>query len=349
MPNWKKLVVSGSDAHLNSLSVAENVTASSFTGSFIGDGSGLENLPETVPGGSTGQIQFNSGSIFEGDSGLVYDQENTRVGINKPNPESTLDVSGSVQVTGSVGITETYSGSNLLIGSGHCNTLGTCATIAGGCNNTASEFFSTVSGGGSNTASGNSSTISGGRSNTASGFISTVSGGLFNNASGGCSTVSGGLFNTANGDCSGILGGVNNHTCGFDKSFIVGSDLEATAACYTFVNNLCNVGGGTSDCRLKENIQPLSYGIGQLSQLQPVSFNFKDDASKKTKYGFLAQCVQEVLPELIYYHPKDTVDGDPVLQFDKEAIWTSMINAIKELQEQNQQLTERVNKLETKN
>ena len=44
MPNWKKLVVSGSDAHLNSLSVAENVTASSFTGSFSGDGSQLTNL-----------------------------------------------------------------------------------------------------------------------------------------------------------------------------------------------------------------------------------------------------------------------------------------------------------------
>ena len=37
MPNWKKLVVSGSDAHLNSLSVAENVTAASFTGSFLGN------------------------------------------------------------------------------------------------------------------------------------------------------------------------------------------------------------------------------------------------------------------------------------------------------------------------
>lgn len=37
MPNWKKLVVSGSDAHLNSLSVTENVTAASFTGSFLGN------------------------------------------------------------------------------------------------------------------------------------------------------------------------------------------------------------------------------------------------------------------------------------------------------------------------
>jgi len=36
MPNWKKIIVSGSDASLNSLKVTLNVTASSFTGSFTG-------------------------------------------------------------------------------------------------------------------------------------------------------------------------------------------------------------------------------------------------------------------------------------------------------------------------
>lgn len=44
MPSWRKLITSGSDAYLNSLNVATNVTASFFTGSFVGDGSGLTNL-----------------------------------------------------------------------------------------------------------------------------------------------------------------------------------------------------------------------------------------------------------------------------------------------------------------
>jgi len=39
MPNWKKLIVSGSDASLNSLNVAQNVTAQSFTGSLFGTAS----------------------------------------------------------------------------------------------------------------------------------------------------------------------------------------------------------------------------------------------------------------------------------------------------------------------
>jgi hypothetical protein len=48
MPSWKKLLVSGSDATLNSLSVTQDVTAAgfsgSFSGSFQGDGSGLTGI-----------------------------------------------------------------------------------------------------------------------------------------------------------------------------------------------------------------------------------------------------------------------------------------------------------------
>lgn len=44
MPNWKKVIVSGSEASLLNLIVDNNVTASFFTGSFKGDGSQLTNL-----------------------------------------------------------------------------------------------------------------------------------------------------------------------------------------------------------------------------------------------------------------------------------------------------------------
>lgn len=42
MPAWKKVIVSGSDASLNSLSVTQNVTAQSFTGSLFGTSSYTE-------------------------------------------------------------------------------------------------------------------------------------------------------------------------------------------------------------------------------------------------------------------------------------------------------------------
>ncbi len=43
MPNWKKVIVSGSDASLNSLAVSSNITAQSFTGSLFGTSSWAQN------------------------------------------------------------------------------------------------------------------------------------------------------------------------------------------------------------------------------------------------------------------------------------------------------------------
>ena len=61
MPNWKKLIVSGSDATLSSLTVTNQVTASSytgsFTGSFAGDGSGLTGI-DTNPFPYTGSADI---------------------------------------------------------------------------------------------------------------------------------------------------------------------------------------------------------------------------------------------------------------------------------------------------
>ena len=52
------------------------------------------------------------------------------------------------------------------------------------------------------------------------------------------------------------------------------------------------------------------------------------------------------MPELIYNHPTDKVGGDPVLQFDKEAVWASLVNAIKEQQMQIENLQQKVQALE---
>ena len=44
MPNWKKVITSGSNAELNKLVVDTQVSASLFSGSFYGDGSGLTGI-----------------------------------------------------------------------------------------------------------------------------------------------------------------------------------------------------------------------------------------------------------------------------------------------------------------
>jgi len=64
MPNWKKLIVSGSDASLNSLTVNGAITAEtvsgSFSGSYVGDGSGLTNINATVAETATVSDTFTS-------------------------------------------------------------------------------------------------------------------------------------------------------------------------------------------------------------------------------------------------------------------------------------------------
>ena len=69
MPNWKKVIISGSNAELNSLNVTTNITASFFTGSFVGDGSGLTGaaFPYTGSAEITGSLVVTGSlDVYEG-------------------------------------------------------------------------------------------------------------------------------------------------------------------------------------------------------------------------------------------------------------------------------------------
>jgi hypothetical protein len=88
-----------------------------------------------------------------------------------------------------------------------------------------------------------------------------------------------------------------------------------------------------SDERLKENIDDLEYGLTEILQLRPVSYNWKNDTINQGKqFGFIAQEVQEIMPDLINEFTI-TEDEEEVVRLglDKEAIFVAMVNAIKEL------------------
>ena len=188
----------------------------------------------------------------------------------------------------------TASGIYSNVAGGQCNiTGGPHSSVGGGCCNTAcASFFepgdsqSTIGGGSCNRANGPSSVIAGGSMNTACGFGSVIGGGLGNTTSGygftGGSTIAGGVINiacgvnsaiaggfcnTASGSYSFIAGGANNDTRNFANTFILGSSLSATAANFTYVNNLSSQGrifsqtlsvgtlsaaavGGSSTCKM---------------------------------------------------------------------------------------------------
>lgn len=55
----------------------------------------------------------------------------------------------------------------------------------------------------------------------------------------------------------------------------------------------------TSDTRLKTNIHPLNYGLKEIDQLDPVSYNWIVNRGKNKKIGLLAQSVQQLIPEVV--------------------------------------------------
>jgi len=64
-----------------------------------------------------------------------------------------------------------------------------------------------------------------------------------------------------------------------------------------------------SDVSLKENIAEIPNAINMLTQLRPVKYNFKtgtfgsDIPNEKVEYGFIAQEVEEIIPDIISTRP----------------------------------------------
>jgi uncharacterized coiled-coil protein SlyX len=54
-----------------------------------------------------------------------------------------------------------------------------------------------------------------------------------------------------------------------------------------------------SDLRLKDQVRDLRYGLGEVLQLRPVSYRWKDTTLGQPTLGLIAQEVQPILPELV--------------------------------------------------
>ena len=92
--------------------------------------------------------------------------------------------------------------------------------------------------------------------------------------------------------------------------------------------------GSPSDITLKTNIKPLEGALDKITKLQGVSFTWKDDVEInqmtgiKDDLGFIAQQVQEVLPELV------RKNDNGLLSLRDKGITALLVEAIKEQQRQ---------------
>ena len=95
--------------------VEGSVTASKYTGSFVGDGSGLTNVSATVsPAGSDTHVQFNDGGSLAGESGFTYLK-----GTNSITAITNITASGDISASSFVNGNSIFESSQLyLVGNG---------------------------------------------------------------------------------------------------------------------------------------------------------------------------------------------------------------------------------------
>lgn len=227
----------------------------------------------TVAGGDQNMAAASSAFVGSGDRNCAFGNCSSVLGGSLNRTYGSLSVilggysnyaSGSYASIGG-GYFHKAGGSRSVIGGGQSNqvtTGGLYGTIGGGRNNVVDGDQSTVAGGYLNKVYTGNSAIGGGWFNTitstATAAGATIGGGIRNAISGtGCFTVvAGGRCAAVSGDYSGVLGGCENtmtgnyssivggsgNINGFSNSHIIGSNITADKANYTFVNNLDNAG-----------------------------------------------------------------------------------------------------------
>ncbi len=112
--------------------------------------------------------------------------------------------------------------------------------------------------------------------------------------------------------------------------------------------NICYTGtiGACSDGRYKEDVYRLEKALDRVDRLRGVNYRWRVEQYPDRKFdhnqhvGFIAQEVQEVIPEVVQKH------SDGTLSVDYGRLTPLLVEAIKELKAENEVLRKRLDKLE---
>jgi hypothetical protein len=201
----------------------------------------------------------------------------------------------------------------------------------------------------------NNTTTAIGDASHAGGFASNVSGytsfghGRQVTIGGDYCTIIGGTGHTisAGVTTSTILGGSGNtiNTGIINTAIIGGSSITATQSDVVYVPDLIIDGltstdpiatdangkivAGVSDARLKQNVKLLTNSLNIINNLRGVSFEFTEASNMGpgTRYGFIAQEVQRVIPDIV----RNRAKSDGMLNLNYNEIVPILVEAIKEL------------------
>jgi hypothetical protein len=97
----------------------------------------------------------------------------------------------------------------------------------------------------------------------------------------------------------------------------------------------------TSDRRLKQDIEPL-VATDKLMQMNPVSYNWKAEPDGPRSMGFIAQEMQEVMPEAV----STGDDDDAMMSMDYGRITPILVSALQDAHRKIEQLESRIAAME---
>ena len=100
----------------------------------------------------------------------------------------------------------------------------------------------------------------------------------------------------------------------------------------------------TSDIRLKQDIEPIADGTDKLMAMNPVSYNWKADPDGPRSMGFIAQEMQEVMPEAVAVGD----DEDAMMSMDYGRITPILVSALQDAHRKIEELEARIAALEAK-
>jgi hypothetical protein len=161
----------------------------------------------------------------------------------------------------------------------------------------------------------------------------------------GRTTASGDLLDVFNGSSSSSVMRLRNDLGGgqvFARFDYGGSVIGSITG-----NNSATAYNTSSDYRLKENIAPMTGALAIVSQLKPVTYDWKSGGSSQ---GFIAHELAEVVPDCVTGE-KDAVNEDGSIKaqgIDTSFLVATLTAAIQEQQTLINNLTTRLNALEGK-
>jgi hypothetical protein len=100
----------------------------------------------------------------------------------------------------------------------------------------------------------------------------------------------------------------------------------------------------TSDRRLKDNIQPIADATDKLMDMKPVTHTWIDNPEAPQVHGFIAQEMQEVVPEAVSGDP----ESDEMMSMDYGRITPVIVAALQDALKEIKELKTRINELEAK-